>query len=144
MATQAKTSAAGKQSNELVCPECGKTFTRPQALGAHRRQAHGVAGTSKNAKNQKTVAAASGASSRRGGNRRTRATSTGASTATQTTRTRRAAGSSTGGSGGGRRQAVDRDVLLRALFPSGIPPQQGVIAAINNWLEEADRLARIR
>jgi hypothetical protein len=34
-------------------------------------------------------------------------------------------------------------VLLRALFPSGIPPQQGVIAAVNNWLEEADRLARI-
>ena len=30
----------------LVCPECDKTFTRPQGLAAHRRQAHGVIGSS--------------------------------------------------------------------------------------------------
>src|SRR5689334_9590392 len=29
------------------CPECGRLFMRPAALGAHRRRAHGVPGTSR-------------------------------------------------------------------------------------------------
>jgi hypothetical protein len=141
MATQAKKSAPRKPADQLTCPECGKTFTRPQALGAHRRQAHGVAGTSKNAKNQK-AAAASTATSRRGGKLRSRATSSAASTATQSKRAGGAARSS--GSRSGRRQNVDRDALLRMLFPTGMPPRQDVIVAVNRWLDEAERIARIR
>ena len=36
-------------SAALTCPECGRSFTRPAALGAHRKMTHGVAGTSANA-----------------------------------------------------------------------------------------------
>jgi hypothetical protein len=31
---------------------------------------------------------------------------------------------------------------LRTLFPNGIPPRQEVIAQVNAWLDEAERLAR--
>lgn len=30
----------------LICPECGKEFTRAASLGAHRNRAHGVTGAS--------------------------------------------------------------------------------------------------
>jgi hypothetical protein len=38
---------------------------------------------------------------------------------------------------------VNHDALLRALFPNGIPPRQEVVAAVNDWLAQADRLARL-
>jgi hypothetical protein len=97
----------------LTCPECGRTFTRAAALGAHRRQAHGVIGTS--------------ASSRANGSRRKRSPSKTASTTTG--RQQRAV-------------TVDHDALLKALFPNGIPANKGMIRSVNSWLEEADRLAR--
>ena len=53
MATQAKAKGSSTASGQFTCPECGRTFTRPQALGAHRRQAHGVVGTSKTATRRK-------------------------------------------------------------------------------------------
>jgi len=34
--------------------------------------------------------------------------------------------------------------LLRALFPNGVPPREGVIRDVNRWLDEADRLSRLR
>jgi hypothetical protein len=34
-------------SSTFTCPECGREFTRSAALGAHRKQAHGVAGASR-------------------------------------------------------------------------------------------------
>jgi hypothetical protein len=139
MATQAKKRAPREQAAQLVCPECGRTFTRAQALGAHRRQAHGVAGTSKNAKAQKAAAVSTATS--RSGKLRSRTTSSAGSTATQSKRAGGAARSS--GSGNGRRQTVDRDALLRTLFPTGIPPQQDVIFGVNSWLDEAERLARL-
>jgi uncharacterized C2H2 Zn-finger protein len=37
---------------------------------------------------------------------------------------------------------VDRDALLRALFPDGVPPREDVIRSANAWLDEAERLAR--
>jgi uncharacterized C2H2 Zn-finger protein len=40
-------SAAKSGVAEDSCPECGKQFDRPASLGAHRRAAHGVAGTSR-------------------------------------------------------------------------------------------------
>jgi hypothetical protein len=33
--------------------------------------------------------------------------------------------------------------LLKALFPNGIPPREEVIRAVNDWLDEAERLARL-
>jgi hypothetical protein len=93
----------------FTCPECGRIFGRAAALGAHRRRAHGVAGSS--------------AQSQRGRTRRASA----APVARQV--------SSNG---------VDRDLLLRTLFPSGVPAQESVIRAVNNWLDEGERLANSR
>jgi uncharacterized C2H2 Zn-finger protein len=101
---------------QLTCPECGKTFTRAASLGAHRQRAHGIAGTSQNARSRRTT--------KRG-------------TTAQTT-ARAAATSASNG------VAVDHDALLRALFPAGIPPRQDIIAAVNDWLTQADTLARQR
>jgi hypothetical protein len=33
----------------FTCPECGRESASPQGLGSHRKRAHGVAGTSKDA-----------------------------------------------------------------------------------------------
>jgi hypothetical protein len=35
--------------SNLECAECGRLFARAAALGAHRRRAHGVVGTSRTA-----------------------------------------------------------------------------------------------
>lgn len=35
-----------QEETVLACPECGKEFTRPAALGAHRNRAHGIRGKS--------------------------------------------------------------------------------------------------
>ena len=58
MATQAKAKGSSTASGQFTCPECGRTFTRAQALGAHRRQAHGVVGTSKTATRRKATSGA--------------------------------------------------------------------------------------
>ncbi len=44
----------------------------------------------------------------------------------------------------GRRDRVDRDALLRALFPGGMPAREEVIRAASGWLDDAERLARMR
>jgi hypothetical protein len=121
----AATSTARKQASKqatdaLTCPECGRTFTRPAALGAHRKLTHGVAGSSKNASGKRTKATAP----------RKRRTTIAAS------RTATAAATNDGA------QPVDRDALLRNLFPNGIPPRQDLITQVNAWLDEAERLAR--
>jgi hypothetical protein len=33
---------------------------------------------------------------------------------------------------------------LKALFPNGIPPKEEVIRALDAWLADAERLARMR
>jgi hypothetical protein len=38
---------------------------------------------------------------------------------------------------------VNRDSLLQALFPSGIPARESVIRDVNSWLDEAERLAKL-
>jgi hypothetical protein len=108
---------------ELTCPECGRTFSRAAALGAHRRRAHGVAGASANAKRATTR-------SRRG-----------ASTERRAATRRRATAASRDGT---QKNASDRDSLLAALFPNGVPPREDVIRAVGQWLDEADRLAAMR
>jgi len=39
---------------------------------------------------------------------------------------------------------IDRDVLLKAVFPGGMPPREDVIRAATGWLDDAERLARMR
>ena len=126
----ASASTASKSSNtssakQLTCPECGRIFTRPAALGAHRRRAHGVLG-------------ASSVKKRNGGraSRRTRGMANGQ-------RTRAVSAGRTGRSGNGA-GSINRDALLAAIFPHGIPPREQVMRAANQWLDEAERLARLR
>jgi hypothetical protein len=116
-ATTGATSSSAK--DQYTCPECGRTFSRPAALGAHRRRAHGVPGASASA----------------AGSRATRARAS--ATATRATAPRATGTSRDGGS-------ADRDALLAALFPQGIPPRETVIRDVNRWLDEADRLVRMR
>lgn len=113
------TSAPGPNEAQLLtCPECGRTFTRPAALGAHRRQAHGVLGASAVARR----APARRASSRRSG-AATRRRGRGAAIA---------------------RGSVDRDALLQAVFPDGLPAREAVIRAANEWLNQAEELATMK
>jgi hypothetical protein len=107
----------------LTCPECGRTFTRAAAMGAHRSRIHGVAGSSQNARRKRTTTAA-------------------AKPATPTKRasTPRPAAGNGRSPGNGR---IDRDALLKTLFPNGIPARQDAIVAVNDWLNEADRLSRL-
>jgi hypothetical protein len=34
--------------------------------------------------------------------------------------------------------------LLGALFPQGIPPRDELIRSVSHWLDEAERLAKLR
>ncbi len=111
-----------EKAGQLTCPECGKTFARAASLGAHRKQAHGIAGAS-----------AQASRSRRGRRPATRPTTAGA---TPRPRGRRRPTSAVTGNG-----HVDRDALLRALFPNGIPARQELISRVNRWLDEAEQLA---
>jgi uncharacterized C2H2 Zn-finger protein len=117
----ATTKPKAATAETFKCPECGRTFARAQALGAHRNRAHGVAGSSRSA------AAA----------KRSRATrSTTRAAAARATARRRPATTPRA-----TRRTVDRDALLRALFPAGIPPRENLISDLNAWLDEAERLA---
>ena len=40
--------------------------------------------------------------------------------------------------------SVNRDALLRAVFPAGLPAREAVIRAATEWLEDAERIARMR
>jgi hypothetical protein len=99
----------------FTCPECGRTFTRAAALGAHRRS-HGVRGSSTASRNNRARRNASG---RAATPQRRQNTTNG-------------------------RRGVNRDALLSALFPQGIPPREEVVREVNAWLDDAERLARLR
>jgi hypothetical protein len=121
--------AAATVAAELSCPECGRTFTRPAALGAHRKAAHGIAGaksTARRGRRARRTAAASAATNGRRSSTRRRVAST-----------RRTRSSSSDGA-----RTVNRDVLLEALFPSGVPAREETLRAVTAWLDEAERLAR--
>jgi hypothetical protein len=144
----AKKRAAGKRSAaqrattagaEFVCPECGRTFTRAAALGAHRNRAHGVAGQSAQA--QKRRGNSERAST---GQRGAEATRRAAATEKSRSAGRARAGSSTRARSLARQTGVDRDALLKALFPDGMPPREEVMRAASGWLDDAERLARMR
>jgi hypothetical protein len=159
-----KRPATSEKSGTLVCPECGRTFTRPASLGAHRNRAHGVAGSSKAAVSAsgttparagKRGAAGSRASSTSGvRSKRTASSRKTATTAVASGSRQRAARAQGAGSdrprrtrrssSDGRRSTVNRDGLLRSLFPTGIPAREDAIRQVNAWLDEAERLARMR
>jgi hypothetical protein len=123
--SSAQTATAG----ELVCPECGRTFARAAALGAHRRRAHGVAGQSAQARRSRKVRQSARASSSAGRGR----------PATATTASRSPRSTQTDGDG-----SIDRNALLKTLFPGGLPAREEVIRAATGWLDDAERLARMR
>lgn len=120
---RARKAQASSTSEEFKCPECGRTFSRAAALGAHRRQAHGVAGASSQSRARSTRTTPTT-------RRRRKTTSTRGATRSRTT---------TRSNG-----TVDRDALLRSLFPEGIPAKESVIRSVNSWLDEAERLSRLR
>jgi hypothetical protein len=115
MAAQAET------TGEVVCPECGRKFKRPSALGAHRWQAHRVAGTSPQARSRRRTAKA--------------AVGGGISAGSLGAETRSTAPGDF---------VVDRDALLRIVFPNGIPVRDDVIRTVSRWLDEAEMLAQLR
>jgi uncharacterized C2H2 Zn-finger protein len=106
--------AAG--SGELVCPECGKVFTRPASLGAHRNRLHGVVGANAHRRSRRPKSTPSPASASRPAPRRSTPSPNSA--------------------------PINRDALLQTLFPNGVPPRESVIRNVNAWLDEAERLAR--
>jgi uncharacterized C2H2 Zn-finger protein len=128
----ARSRTQAKTEQTLTCPECGRTFTRAAALGAHRRQAHGVAGATAQTRKSRSTKRPSRTASR--------------STRTQTRaasqpRRRRTRSSSPGR--GNSTGSVNRDQLLQTLFPNGIPATEAAIRAVNDWLDQAEELARM-
>jgi len=119
----AKTTPA---STEFKCPECGRTFTRAASLGAHRHQSHKIPGATSQAAAQtakpSTTKATQPTTTRRRARGRTRAAAVAA----------------------GANGSPNRDALLQTLFPNGIPAKESVIRSVNTWLDEAERLARLR
>jgi hypothetical protein len=127
------------KAEKFTCPECGRTFSRAAALGAHRRQAHGIAGA-KSQSGGKTSRSARTSSGTRATTQRRRRTA-------KTTSARAPAGGRSAAAPRARARAdgtVDRDALLKALFPNGIPAKESVIRALNGWLDEAERLTHMR
>jgi hypothetical protein len=135
-----RTSASKRRSTSsaetFVCPECGKTFATAQGLGAHRSRAHGVAGTSRSATGTR---AARKTGTKTGGSRKRGAASQARKSGTKTAFASRPAAASSPPSAD-----LDRDRLLSTLFPGGLPAKTSVIAAVGRWLDDAERLARMR
>lgn len=129
-ATSARTSSG---DGTLTCPECGKTFTRAASLGAHRNRAHGVKGASSRP-NRRGASAGNGGAARRRSRGQAQTV-----TAQPTTRTRGRRTSSSGS-----RTGVNRDQLLQALFPNGLPAREEVIRRANAWLDDAEQLANMK
>jgi predicted RNA-binding Zn-ribbon protein involved in translation (DUF1610 family) len=129
--TQSKPKPTAKRvkparSSTFKCPECGKTFARAAALGAHRSRVHGVPGATRSraAQSNGSRRAAHAAASR------TRSTA-----ASSRSRARSTNQKSTG---------INRDTLLQTLFPNGLPAREAVIREANSWLDQAERLARMK
>ncbi len=119
-------------TGEFKCPECGRTFTRAAALGAHRRQAHGVVGAATRSRSSRPRAARTTPAAK----------SSTPSTTTPRRRPNRPASNSSRARTS-RDRSVDRDALLQALFPNGIPAKEDVIRAVNSWLDDAEQLAKM-
>ena len=126
---RARRQPSQSQSEQFQCPECGRTFGRAAALGAHRRRAHGVVGATAQTRAQRSRART--AAAREATVRATPAGSAGGRRSARRSRRRSAA-------------QLDRDALLQKIFPDGVPAREAVIRAANAWLDDADRLARLK
>jgi predicted RNA-binding Zn-ribbon protein involved in translation (DUF1610 family) len=113
--TSGEAASGGQTPEAFTCPECGKEFTRAASLGAHRQRVHGVAGAKAKTRSRRRVAAV---------RRRAPAAAT------------TSAGAAAAPNGG-----VDRDALLQAVFPNGLPAREEVLRRANAWLDEAEQLA---
>jgi hypothetical protein len=140
-AASASSTQEVRKGGVLVCPECGKTFKGPAGLGAHRSAAHGIAGSSRRTRSNTArkgagkTGSATTASAKAGqahvsndAARRRRATTSGAPSRSSHQNGR----------------PFDRDKLLSVLFPEGVPAKVSVIDALTPWLDEAERLSRMR
>ncbi len=142
-------SAGRAATRALICPECGRTFERPASLGAHRRRAHGVAGSSRPAgKRTRAATRSSSTAARAATSRRPKATQAqtpaAATTKASARSTRRRAVALPPSRSRNGSAALDRDALLRTLFPNGVPARESALKAVSAWLDEAERLTRMR
>ena len=136
--TKSGTTAGSRSRSEFVCPECGRTFARAAALGAHRSRVHGVAGQSAQAKRSRSRRQQAVKSTRAATTRPAAANGTARRAASQAGRRRPSRATAT------HQDGINRDALLKTLFPSGMPAREEVIHAVGGWLDEAERLARMR
>ena len=141
-AASASPTEEARKDGMLVCPECGKTFKSPAGLGAHRSAAHGVAGSSRRARSNVASKTAG-----KTGSAKTASASAGTPSASSAAPRRRARATtprarSRSSQKDGRQ--FDRDKLLSVLFPQGVPARISVIQALTPWLDEAERLSRMR
>lgn len=162
---------AAVATDSHLCPECGRAFSRPQSLGAHRNRAHGVKGSSdsaKRARSERAAAARRGGAKRGGAKRKSKSRAsakrsvakrtTARRSPTKRTTAKRAAAKRTVASGRSARKTVaarrlpsgtqrrsrklNKEQLLMALYPSGIPISVGTagLNRISAWLDEAEAL----
>ena len=133
MAGQRRSPAAAAKdgAGPLTCPDCGREFKTAAALGSHRSRVHGVAGTSR----KNSAGSASSRGRRAAGGARSPVANSRASQAGA----RRAQAARATSSGAG----FDRDALLKAVFPNGIPANAQLLEALGPWLAEAERLSQI-
>lgn len=105
---------------QQICPECHaagevRTFPTAAALGVHRSRTHGVRGRS---------------SQRRAASTTRRRRSGASASTTRRTRTRQTPASKT----------LNRDALLRTVFPDGIPSSAEMLGEVNSWLDHTEAL----
>jgi len=130
----------------FVCPECGKTVKSAAGLGSHRYRAHNVEGSSRGASSAASKSAGKTGSARTTSAKTASAKSGTARAADGTPRrgaqakTSKSRSRSTPDNG----RQLDRDKLLSVLFPEGVPAKVSVIQALTPWLDEAERLSRMR
>src|SRR5579872_3196088 len=133
-------STTPKPTPGLVCPECGKIFARPQGLASHRRQAHGVIGSSAAAARRRLTPSTRQRAGRASTRRAVAATAapppTGKSMTTSTATPpigRAASQHRTARRGPATRtpaQVINHDSLLALLYPNGIPAREEVLRSV--------------
>lgn len=114
MADEEKQEEPVVSDTDLMCPECGKSLKSVQGYVGHVRNKHGV--NNEDAMKQLETAGYKRPESQ--------------------TRVRSPRRKAT--------QGIDKDTLLRSVFPKGMPPNAEIVQATGRWLDEADRLNQFR
>lgn len=111
----------GSGTGTFRCPECDRTFTNAQGLGAHRKRAHGVEGGSRRAATRRASTQTPEAPKRGRGRPRKQPTSA----------------MSNGGPVG---PVWKPEAVLAVAFPSGIPPRFELMDRALAWAREGGEL----